>query len=230
MRYPVLAARALVAAALISTPAIAQVQQGSRLSYPPSDKGAVVDDYHGTRIADPYRWMESLESAQTAAWVTAQNAVTFRYLESLPLRDAFKARITELWNYPKVGIPFREGGRLWYRKNSGLERQSPFYSRRSLDDAATLVMDPNTMSADGSVQLASLVPSPDGKLLAYTTAEGGADWQVVRVRDLATGKDLGDEVRWMRFSGLSWTKDGKGFYYSRFPEPPKGISVEAWPN
>ncbi|MHB1072793.1 MAG: prolyl oligopeptidase family serine peptidase [Gemmatimonadaceae bacterium] len=227
MRYPAFAACGLALAALISTPAIAQVQQGNRLSYPPSDKGAVVDDYHGTTIADPYRWMESLESAETAAWVTAQNAVTFRYLESLPLREAFKARITELWNYPKVGIPYREAGLLWYRKNSGLQRQSPFYSRQSIDGPATLVMDPNTMSADGSLQLAALVPSPDGKLLAYSTAEGGADWQVVRVRDLATGKDLGDEVRWMRFSGLSWTKDGKGFFYSRFPEPPKGKVLEA---
>jgi prolyl oligopeptidase len=226
MRPLTLATRGLLLAALCATGA-AQAQQPARPSYPATVKSDVSDDFHGTRVADPYRWLESLESPETRAWVESQNAVTFRYLESLPLREAFKARMTELWNYPRMGLPFREGGRLWYRRNSGLERQSPLFSRRTLADRATLVMDPNAMSKDGSVQLAATVPSPDGKLLAYTIAQGGADWQTVKVRDLATGNDLSDEVRWMRFSGLAWTKDGRGFFYSRFPEPPAGKVLEA---
>jgi prolyl oligopeptidase len=199
----------------------------SKISYPQTKKGDVVDDYFGTKIADPYRWMESLDSAEVAQWVAAQNKVTFDYLDKLPLREHFKQRITELWNYPKVSVPVREGARYFYLKNSGLERQSPLYMREGLASEAKLVIDPNVLSPDGSLSLAQWTPSPDGRMLAYGIAEGGADWQTIHVRDIDNGQTLPDDVKWMRFSDLSWTKDGKGFFYSRYPEPPQGKVLEA---
>jgi prolyl oligopeptidase len=217
------------AVAVLFVAAIAGCQQASspRLTYPVAKKGDVVDDYFGTKVADPYRWMEDLDSKDVADWVAAENRVTFDYLGTLPMRERFKQRITELWDYPKVTLPVREGGRYFYQKNSGLQRQAPLYVRASLTAAPTLVIDPNVLSPDSSVSLAQWAPSPDGKLLAYGLSEGGADWETLHVRDLGTGQDLADAVKWMRFSGISWTKDGKGFFYSRYPEPPKGKVLEA---
>jgi prolyl oligopeptidase len=197
------------------------------LTYPVSTMGNVVEDYHGTKVADPYRWMESLDSPEVAAWIKAENAVTDPYLASLPRRNALTDRLTALWNYPRVGIPLVEGGHLFYRKNAGLQRQSPIFMRASADAPPTLVIDPNVISEEGTVALSNYKPSPDAKLLAYGLSEGGADWTTIHVRDIASGKDLSDEVRWMRFSDISWTKDAKGFYYSRYPEPPKGKVLEA---
>ncbi len=191
------------------------------LHYPPTTKGDVVDDYHGTKIADPYRWLEDLNSADTKAWIDAQNAATLPWLESLPQRAALQKRLTELWNYPRTGLPIREAGQLFYRHNSGLQKQAPLYRRASLTARSQLLIDPNTLSADGSISLANWRPSPDGRYIAYGLSEGGADWAEVHVREIATGKDLPDVVRWFRFSGISWTKDGKGFFYARFPEPPR---------
>jgi prolyl oligopeptidase len=198
-----------------------------RLPYPETRKVDVVDDYHGTRVPDPYRWLEDLDAPEVAAWVAAQNKVTFGYLEGIPLRQAFRERITQLWDYPKTTVPVLEAGQLFYRRNSGLQKQSPLYVRRSLSADPELILDPNTWSSDGSLSLAMFAPAPGGRYLAYTVAEGGADWQTVHVRDLTTGQDLPDKVEWMRFSGLSWTKDGKGFFYSRYPEPPRGKVLEA---
>lgn len=197
------------------------------MTYPTTKRGDVVDDYFGTKVVDPYRWMEDLDSKETADWVTAQNQVTFDYLGKLPMRERFKQRITELWDYPKVVIPVREGGRYFYQKNSGLQRQAPLYVRTSLTSDPSLVLDPNILSPDGTISLAQWSPSPDGKLLAYGLSEGGADWQTLHVREVETGKDLADDVKWMRFSDISWTQDAKGFFYSRFPEPPKGQVLEA---
>jgi len=143
------------------------------------------------------------------------------------MREHFVKRITELWDYPRVSIPSREGGRYFYVKNSGLQRQPPVYMRSSLTSPPAMVIDPNQLSPDGSVSLADWAPSRDGKLLAYGLSEGGADWRTLHVRDVDYGKDLPDEVRWMRFSSISWTKDGKGFFYSRYPEPPPGKALEA---
>jgi prolyl oligopeptidase len=206
---------------------LAPLAEAQRLQYPTSKKGDVVDDYHGTSIADPYRWMEDLADADTKAWIGAQNAVTSAYLETLPQRETLRKRITELWDYPKVSLPFREGGRIFYRKNSGLQKQSVLYMRRSLSAAPRVVLDPNKLFPDGSTALFGSAPSPDGKLIVYSLSEGGADWQTLRVRDLTTLKDLSDAVRWVRFSGVEWTNDGKGFFYSRYPEPPKGKKLEA---
>jgi prolyl oligopeptidase len=200
---------------------------GAQLPYPVAHKGDVVEDYAGTKVPDPYRWMEALDSAEVAQWVTASNAVTEPYLAKLPLREPFNKRLTELWNYPRVSVPVVEGGKLFYARNTGLQRQSPVFVRTSITAPPSLVIDPNAISEDGSVSLSDWVPSPDAKLLAYGLAEGGADWNTVRVRDLTSGTDLTDEVRWMRFSSIAWTNDSKGFFYSRYPEPPKNKVLEA---
>jgi prolyl oligopeptidase len=201
--------------------------QTQKPSYPTSRKSNVVDHYFGTEVADPYRWMEDLDSAEVAAWVAAQNAVTEAYLGGLPLRETFRKRITALWDYPKTTVPVREGGRYFYRKNSGLERQSPIYMRASLDAPAALVIDPNVLSPDGSVSLSQFAPSPDARWLAYALAQGGADWETIHVHEIAAGRALADEIQWVRFSNLAWTKDARGFFYSRYPEPPKGKELEA---
>ena len=199
-----------------------------RLVYPRATAGTVEDDYAGTKVPDPYRWMEALDSPAVASWVAAQNAVTQRYLQSLPLRQAFATRLTALWNYPRVGLPdIADTGVMFYARNSGLQKQAPIYMRAPAATASSMVLDPNAISEDGAVSVGLWSPSPDGSLLAYTLSEGGADWQTVKVRRVSTGRDLSDEVRWMRFSDLSWTKDGKGFFYSRYPEPPQDKVLEA---
>jgi prolyl oligopeptidase len=197
------------------------------VTYPPTAKGDVVDDYFGTRVADPYRWMEALDSQEVSDWIAAQNRVTFQYLESLPLRARFQQRITQLWDYPRVGLPVREGARYFYEKNSGLQRQAPLYVRESLEGAPRVVIDPNLLWPDGATSLGQWTPSRDGTWVAYGMAEGGADWRTVKVRNVDTGEDLRDEVRWVRFSDISWTADNQGFFYSRYPEPPAGKVLEA---
>jgi prolyl oligopeptidase len=197
------------------------------LTYPATTMGSVVDDFGGTKVADPYRWMESLDSPEVEPWITAQNAVTEPFLNALPHRKALNERLTALWDYPRVGLPSLEGGQMFYAKNSGLQRQAPIFRRDGIDKPPTLVIDPNVISEEGTVALAEYKVSPDARLMAYGLSEGGADWETIHVRDLGTGKDLDDEVPWMRFSGISWTKDAKGFYYSRYPEPSKGKVLEA---
>jgi prolyl oligopeptidase len=218
---------AFVATAFVSAACQQAVPAESRLTYPVPAKGDVVDDYGGTKVPDPYRWMEALDSKEVGEWVAASNAVTDPYLAKLPLRAHFNTRLTELWNYPRVSVPVVKAGKLFYARNSGLQRQAPIFVRAGAAAPAALVIDPNVISEDGSVSLSQWMPSPDGTLLAYGLAEGGADWNTVRVRDITSGKDLSDEVRWMRFSSISWTNDNKGFFYSRYPEPPKGKVLEA---
>jgi prolyl oligopeptidase len=221
----VLNAATIVIAAAVT---IAQVGVLSRkIQYPPTRTVDVVDDYHGTKVADPYRWLEDLDSDDTAAWIETQNRLTDSYLSEQPIRAHFRRRIQRLWNFPKTNIPVMEGGKLFYRKNTGLQLQSPLYMRESLAAPSTQIIDPNLIWPEATASLATFVPSPDTRHLAYAFAQGGADWQTIAVRSLTTGQDLDDEVRWMRFSGLSWTKDGKGFFYSRYPEPPPGKVMEA---
>jgi len=195
--------------------------------YPSSRKGDVVDVYGATNVADPYRWMEDLESPEVAAWVAAQNAVSRGHLDALPHREPLVRRLTELWNYSRTSVPVTENGALFYSRNTGLQRQAPVYRRTGAAGGPTMVLDPNALSPDGSVSLAHYVPSPDATLLAYACAAGGADWETIRVRDLVTGEDRVDEVRWVRFSDLSWTRDSRGFFYSRYPEPPAHKVLEA---
>ena len=197
------------------------------MRYPESRKGDVLDQYGSVRVPDPYRWLEDLDSPEVARWVAEQNAVTHAYLESLPLSRHFRRRLTALWDYPRTGLPIIENGRLFYAKNSGLERQAPIYVRDGVFDPAKVILDPNQLSPDGSTSVSQFVPSPDAKWLAYAVSDGGADWETVRVRNVATREDLEDEVAWVRFSELAWTHDSQGFFYSRYPEPPKHKVLEA---
>ncbi len=192
------------------------------LAYPAAAKVDVVDDYHGTTVADPYRWLEDVDSEQTRAWVAAQNELTYGYLAKLPARERIKQRLTELWDYPKYGAPFKEGGRYFFSKNTGLQNQSVFYVQESLDAEPRVLLDPNTLSEDGTVALAGMSIARDGKKMAWATSVSGSDWQTWYVRDIDTGKDLTDKVEWSKFSGASWDEKGEGFYYSRYDAPAAG--------
>jgi prolyl oligopeptidase len=195
-------------------------------TYPPAKKGIQVDDYHGVKVADPYRWLEDLDSNDTRNWVAAENKLTFGFLEAIPARSAIKDRITKLWNYEKYSVPFKEGKRYFYSRNSGLQNQSVLYTVTSLDGQPQLVLDPNTLSTDGTVALSGMQVSNDGKLLAYSLSASGSDWQEWKVRDVETGKDRSDDLKWVKFSGVSWMRDDSGFFYSRYDEP-KGDSLKA---
>jgi prolyl oligopeptidase len=222
-RASIRVATALSAATVVVMTAMAQ----TGLKYPHARKGDVVDDYHGTKVADPYRWMEDLNSPELKSWIDAENAVTFAYLDHLPLRNELKTRITALWDYPKIGLPRYEGRRWFYARNSGLQRQSLVYTRETMSGPETVAIDPNELSPDGSVALSRWEPSPDGQHLAYGQSEGGSDWSTYYVRDLGTGRRTSDIIRWVKFSGISWLQNGKGFFYGRYPEPPAGKALEA---
>ncbi|MEG4306550.1 prolyl oligopeptidase family serine peptidase [Microcoleus sp. D3_18a_C4] len=189
------------------------------LSYPTTRKIDQTDDYHGVKVSDPYRWLENPDSEETQAWVEAQNAVTFGYLNEIPARAKIKQRLTQLWDYEKYGIPFKEGSRYFYYKNDGLQNQSVLYTLTSLDSEPKVLIDPNTLSEDGTVALGGIAISEDGKYMAYGLSSSGSDWQEWKVREVATGEDLSDHLKWIKFSGASWTHDGKGFFYSRYDEP-----------
>jgi len=187
--------------------------------YPVAKKVDQIDDYHGVKVADPYRWLENLDSAETRAWVEAENKLTFDFLNAIPVRAQIKERLTKLWNYEKFGVPFKEGDRYFYSRNSGLQNQSVLYTVNALDAAPKEVLDPNTLSSDGTVAVSGMQVSRDGKLLAYSLSASGSDWQEWKVRDVESGKDLSDDLQWVKFSSVSWTKDGSGFFYSRYDQP-----------
>ncbi len=189
------------------------------LQYPTARKSDVVDEYHGTRVPDPYRWLEDPDSPESRAWIEAQNRLTEAYLAAIPARTTIRDRLKKLWNYPKYGTPFRKGGRYFFFKNDGLQNQSVLYKQASLTTQPETLLDPNLLSEDGTVALSTLAVSDDGRLLAYGTSASGSDWEEFRVRDVAMGKDRPDHLKWIKFSGASWTKDGAGFFYSRYPEP-----------
>ncbi|MEG3898261.1 MULTISPECIES: prolyl oligopeptidase family serine peptidase [unclassified Microcoleus] len=188
-------------------------------TYPTTRKIDQTDDYHGVKVSDPYRWLENPDSEETQAWVEAQNAVTFGYLNEIPAREKIKQRLTQLWDYEKYGIPFKQGDRYFYYKNDGLQNQSVLYTLTSLDSEPKVLIDPNTLSEDGTVALGGIAISEDGKYMAYGLSSSGSDWQEWKVRDVETGEDLSDHLKWIKFSGASWTHDGKGFFYSRYDEP-----------
>ena len=201
------------------------VSAQSGIEYPTTKKVDQIDDYHGTKVSDPYRWLEDDNSAETKAWVEAQNKVTFAYLNQIPQRAKIKARLTELWNYEKYSAPFKVGGKYFYYKNDGLQNQSVLYIADSVSDKGRVFFDPNKLSTDGTVALSGISFSDDGKLMAYGLATAGSDRTEWRVRDVATEKDLTDTLRPNRQSGISWMKDNSGFFYSRFPEAGKGIEL-----
>jgi prolyl oligopeptidase len=195
-------------------------------SYPKARRADHVDTYHGVAVSDPYRWLEDTDSAETKAWIEAQNELTFGWLRAIPARKAIAERLRHLWNHERFGVPVQEGGRYFYTRNDGLQNQNVLLTAESRGAEPRVLLDPNTLSADGTVALTGWSPSRDGKLLAYGLAEAGSDWQVWRVRDVATGQDLPDEIRWVKFTSASWTPDGKGFYYSRFDEPRPGLALK----
>lgn len=196
------------------------------LTYPTTRQADQVDDYHGTKVADPYRWLEDPDSDETKAWVEAQNKVTFGYLEDIPQRESLKQRITKLWNYEKYGIPYKEGNRYFYFKNDGLQNQSVLYTLTSLDGEPRVLIDPNTLSEDGTIALSGIAISDDGNRMAYGLSTSGSDWQEWKVRDVETGYDLSDHLKWVKFSGASWTTDNQGFFYSRYDEPNDATKLE----
>jgi prolyl oligopeptidase len=211
--------------------ALSALAADAPLSYPKTRRVDHVDVYHGTTVADPYRWLETdvRKSPDVAAWVEAQNKVTFAYLEAIPQREAIRKRLTELWNYPRYSAPHKEGGRYFFSKNDGLQNQSVLYTLESLDGTPGVLIDPNKWSKDGTVALAGVEPTRDGKLLAYGVAEAGSDWMHWKALDVTTGKVFDDEIKWVKFGGASWTHDDKGFYYSRFPEPKPGEKFQGLP-
>ena len=203
--------------ALLTIGAVTAFAEVPAWHYPNAPRGDVVDNYFGTKVADPYRWLEDLDSPQTRAWVEAENKLTFGFLDQLPQRGAFRERLTTLWNFPRVGLPFKEGSRYFFAKNSGLQNQAVFYVQDGLNAEPRVLIDPNTMSTDGTVALAATEVSRDGKWVAYSTAAAGSDWNTIRVRSVDTGEDTTDDVEWVKFSSASWTKDNAGFFYSRYP-------------
>jgi len=194
--------------------------------YPPARKADQVDDYHGVKVADPYRWLEDLDSEETRGWVEAENKLTFSFLNSIPARSNIKDRLTKLWNYEKYGIPFKEGNRYFYSRNSGLQNQSVLYTVPTIDGEPKLLLDPNKLSADGTVALSGMKVSNNGRMLAYSLSASGSDWQEWKVRNVETATDLTDDLKWVKFSDASWAHDDSGFYYSRYDEP-KSDSLKA---
>ncbi len=195
------------------------------LSYPETRKEAVSDNYFGTEVADPYRWLEDDMSEETAAWVQRQNEITLAYLEAIPFRDSLKQRLTELWNYPKYSTPFKSGHRYYFYKNDGLQNQAVLYVQESLDAPSEVLLDPNKLSEDGTVALSGTYFSPDGRYMGYTLSAAGSDWREFYIMDTDTKTKLEDHIKWVKFSGMAWV-DG-GFYYSRLPEPGAGDELVA---
>ena len=199
------------------------------ITYPDNRRTDLVETQFGSAVADPYRWLENdvRKDPEVKSWVDAQNRVTDGFLAALPGRATLKSRMTELYNYERVGTPVKKGGRYFYQRNSGLQNQSPLYVRESLEGPERLLIDANAWSKDGATALAEWVPSEDGRHVLYSIQDGGSDWRTVRVLDVATGQPVGDEIKWVKFSGFSWSKDSKGFFYSRFPETAAGQDFQS---
>jgi prolyl oligopeptidase len=195
-------------------------------AYPPARASDHTDQYHGVAVPDPYRWLEDTASPEARAWIEAERQLTEAYLAGIPERPRLRERLTALWDHPRYGVPMARGGRYFFRQNQGLQPQSALQVLDSPAGEPRLLLDPNSLAADGTVALADFEPSGDGRLLAYGLAAAGSDWQEWRVRDVASGKDLPDVLRWVKFSGASWTGDGKGFFYSRYDEPRGSARLE----
>lgn len=196
------------------------------LTYPSTRKADQTDTYHGVKVADPYRWLEDPNAEETQRWVKAQNEVTFGYLNQLPGREKLNGRLTELWNYERYGTPFKRGNRYFYYKNDGLQNQSVLYTLPTLEAEPVVLLDPNTLSEDGTVALGGMAISENAQYLAYGLSTAGSDWTEWKVRDIETGEDTEDYIRWVKFSGAAWTHDHKGFFYSRYDEPKEESKLE----
>ena len=222
----VTSARSMMLSTVLALFAYAPAPALAQFEYPETRKVDHTDDYHGTTVADPYRWLEDVDSEETAAWVEAENEVTFAYLASIPERDQIRERLTELWDYERYGTPFKEGDLYFFWKNDGLQNQSVLYRQTSLDAEPEVFLDPNALSEDGTVAVTSLSFTEDAKLMVYGTSTSGSDWREFHVRNVETGEDLSDHLEWIKFSGASWTNDGAGFYYNRYEQPEEGETYE----
>ncbi len=196
------------------------------LEYPQTRKVDLHDDYHGTRVPDPYRWLEDPDSDETRAWVAAQNRITMPWLKSIPGRERLIERLTRLWDYEEYGIPVQRGGRYFFTRNTGLQNQSVIYWAESLNIEPRELIDPNTLSDDGTVALARYSFSPDGKWMVYGISTGGSDWSEWHLRQVETGVDLDDHLKWIKFSRPSWDSDSLGFFYGRYDAPPEGEKLQ----
>ena len=221
MRLPRMAA-ALAGAAAILT-GCSNMKQIKHMPYPRTERTDVTDNYFGTEVPDPYRWLEDDNSEATAAWVKAQNVVTQDYLSQIPFRGAIRERLTELWNYPKEGIPAKHGDAWYYFYNDGLRNQSVLYRTAQPGGEGEVFIDPNTLSEDGTVALSGVTFSKDGKYCAYSVAASGSDWVEIRVMNTADRTLTSDRINWVKFSGAEWAPDSKGFYYSAYDAPQKGV-------
>lgn len=189
------------------------------ITYPAAPRGTVSDTYFDTKVDDPYRWLEDPDAPESRTWIEEQNKLTRAWIDAVPDRQKVEDRLTKLWNFERYGVPWQKGGHYFYQHNDGLQPQSVLFVADKIDATPRVLLDPNTLSKDGTVALAGYAVSEDGKYLAYATADAGSDWNTWFVRDVATGKDLDDKLTWVKFSGASWTKDNKGFYYARYPVP-----------
>ncbi|RMH03642.1 MAG: S9 family peptidase [Planctomycetota bacterium] len=198
---------------------LAAACSGPGLRYPEAPTAQQIDFYHGTPVADPYRPLEDPDAPATRAWIEAENRLTERYLSRLPGREPIRRRLTELWNFERFGVPVRKGGRTFFTRNDGLQDQAVLYVQDEPGAEPRVLLDPNGLSADGTVALASWAPSEDGRLLAYALSSGGSDWREWRVREVTTGADRPDRLVWSKFSGVAWAHDGSGFFYCRYPAP-----------
>src|SRR5574341_73848 len=227
-----LATLALAALAAAPAPAAAPPRTAETaptaapLRYPETRRGDVVDDYFGVKVPDPYRWLEDDGSEETRAWVKAENAVTEAYLEGVPERPAIRRRLERLWDHERFSRPEKKGGRYFYLRNSGLQPQNVLYVTEDPSRDGRVLLDPNLLSADGTVALSSWSVTDDGRLLAYAVSEAGSDWLTWRVREVESGRDRPDLVRWAKFGGAAWLKDGSGFYYARYPKPRGGQELK----
>ncbi len=201
-------------------------QQGA-LKYPEARKSSQVDDFYGTKIADPYRWLEDSDSTETRAWIDAENKVTFGYLQSIPERPKLLARLKQLQDYERYGVPEREGPRYIFSRNTGLQRQSVIFTSTSLSGQPDVLIDPNALSPNGTIAIGATSFTEDGRYMAYSLSESGSDWLEWHVRDVAGARDLPDVIKWSKFSGASWLKDGTGFYYERYDAPAGGNLLQS---
>ncbi|RUT78447.1 prolyl oligopeptidase family serine peptidase [Ancylomarina longa] len=192
----------------------------SKMNYPLTKKVDTLDTYFDTKVQDPYRWLEDDNSTETKEWVIAENNVTNNYLSKIPYRNKIKKRLTALWNYPKVGVPFKKGNLYFHYRNNGLQDQYVLYVQNSLKDTARILLDPNQLSEDGTVALSGIAVSEDSKYLAYRIARSGSDWNELYVRNIKTGEDLNDHLMWLKFTGVAWYQNG--FFYSRYNAPEEG--------
>ncbi|NOU47876.1 MAG: S9 family peptidase [Bacteroidales bacterium] len=197
--------------------------QNMAINYPETTKGNVTDSYFETVVADPYRWLEDDNSVETAGWVAAQNNITNAYLNEIDFRPALKSRLEKIWNYPKLGVPFKKGDNYFFFKNDGMQNQSVLYMRKSLDAEPVMLLDPNNLSADGTIALGGMSVSKDAKYLGYSISRGGSDWNEICVMEIESRTMLKDSVHWVKFSGISWFKNG--FFYSAYDAPAEGQAL-----